>query len=99
MSWISFKKNIRENLTLEQLASQACMSKSHFVRTFKQELGQTPVEFILSERLKLARYYLQIGGFQVKEVAVMSGFNSIGVFHSSLLSKNTVLLRNLFKMQ
>ncbi|KPQ19073.1 MAG: AraC family transcriptional regulator [Algoriphagus marincola HL-49] len=74
------KKNIRENLTLEQLASQACMSKSHFVRTFKQELGQTPVEFILSERLKLARYYLQIGGFQVKEVAVMSGFNSIGYF-------------------
>ncbi|MCR9081996.1 AraC family transcriptional regulator [Algoriphagus sp. NF] len=74
------KKNIRENLTLEQLASQACMSKAHFVRTFKQELGQTPVEFILSERLKLARYYLQIGGFQVKEVAVMSGFNSIGYF-------------------
>ncbi|MBY5949506.1 AraC family transcriptional regulator [Algoriphagus marincola] len=74
------KKKIRENLTLEQLASQACMSKAHFVRTFKQELGQTPVEFILSERLKLARYYLQIGGFQVKEVAVMSGFNSIGYF-------------------
>lgn len=74
------KKNIRENLTLDQLASQACMSKAHFVRTFKQELGQTPVEFILSERLKLARYYLQIGGFQVKEVAVMSGFNSIGYF-------------------
>jgi AraC-like DNA-binding protein len=74
------KKNIRENLTLEQLASQACMSKAHFVRTFKQELGQTPMEFILCERLKLARYYLQIGGFQVKEVAVMSGFNSIGYF-------------------
>jgi AraC-like DNA-binding protein len=74
------KKNIRENLTLEQLASQACMSKAHFVRTFKQELGQTPMEFILCERLKLARYYLQIGGFQVKEVAVMSGFNSIRYF-------------------
>ncbi|MFT5771926.1 MAG: AraC family transcriptional regulator, partial [Algoriphagus sp.] len=60
------KKNIRENLTLEKLAAQACMSKSHFLRTFKLELGQTPMDFVLKERLKLARQYLLIGGFQIQ---------------------------------
>jgi AraC-like DNA-binding protein len=74
------KKNIRENLSLEGLASQACMSKAHFLRTFKMELGQTPMEFVLKERLKLARQYLLIGGFQIQEVSVMSGFNSITYF-------------------
>ncbi len=74
------KKNIRENLALEELASQACMSKSHFLRTFKLELGQTPMDFVLKERLKLARQYLLIGGFQIQEVSVMSGFNNITYF-------------------
>ena len=74
------KRNIRENLTLEELAGQACMSKSHFLRTFKLELGQTPMDFVLKERLKLARQYLLIGGFQIQEVSVMSGFNNITYF-------------------
>lgn len=74
------KKNIRENLTFEELAAQACMSKSHFLRTFKLELGQTPMDFVLKERLKLARQYLLIGGFQIQEVSVMSGFNNITYF-------------------
>lgn len=74
------KKNIRENLTLEELAGQACMSKAHFLRTFKLELGQTPMDFVVKERLKLARQYLLIGGFQIQEVSVMSGFNNITYF-------------------
>jgi len=74
------KKNIRENLALEELAAQACMSKAHFLRTFKLELGQTPMGFVLKERLKLARQYLLIGGFQIQEVSGMSGFNNITYF-------------------
>ncbi|WP_026954849.1 AraC family transcriptional regulator [Algoriphagus vanfongensis] len=74
------KSNIREQLTLEELASKACMSKAHFVRTFKQELGQTPMEYVLNEKLKLARNLLQMGGLQIQEVAMMSGFNNISYF-------------------
>jgi len=74
------KSNIREDFNLDQLASKACMSKAHFVRTFKLELGMTPMDFILNERLRLARQYLVMGGFQVQEVAVMSGFNSDNYF-------------------
>lgn len=74
------KTNIRENLQLEELASQACMSKAHFLRTFKQELGMTPMEYVLSERLKLAKYYLSIGNYQIQEVSHMAGFNNVAYF-------------------
>jgi AraC family transcriptional regulator len=74
------KDNIRENILLEDLAGQACMSKAHFLRTFKQELGLTPMEYVLKERLKLARQYLLIGGFQIQEVSLMAGFKNITYF-------------------
>lgn len=75
------KSNIREDFTVEQLANKACMSKAHFIRTFKLEIGMTPIDFILNERLKLARQYLLIGSFQVQEVAAMSGFNNSTYFN------------------
>lgn len=74
------KENIRENLQLDDLAGQACLSKAHFLRTFKQELGLTPMEYVLKERLKLARKFLLLGEFQIQEVSMMSGFNNTTYF-------------------
>lgn len=74
------KKNIRENLQLEELASQACMSKAHFLRIFKNELGLTPMDYVVKERLKLAKYYLLTGDFQIQEVCLMVGFNDLTNF-------------------
>lgn len=70
------KVNIRENLTLEALSNKACMSKAHFSRTFKNELGLSPMEYILKERLKLAKNFLKLGSNQIQEVCYMSGFNN-----------------------
>lgn len=70
------KENIREQLNLETLAARACMSKAHFSRTFKAELGLAPMEFVLQERLKLARQFLQLGEYQVQEVCYLAGFTS-----------------------
>ena len=74
------KNNLREHLTLEKLAEKACMSKAHFCRTFKNELGLSPMEYLLKERLKLAKQYLQIGSYQIQEVCFMAGFNNSTYF-------------------
>jgi AraC-like DNA-binding protein len=74
------KNNIRENLTLETLSSKACMSKAHFSRSFKNELGISPMEFILKERLNLARNYLRVANYQIQEVCYMSGFSNVTYF-------------------
>lgn len=74
------KENIRENITLDQLSEKACLSKTHFSRVFRAELGISPMEFILKERLKLARQFLNIGDYQVQEVCYLSGFNNVTYF-------------------
>lgn len=74
------KENIREDLNLELLSNKACMSKSHFSRSFKLELGLSPSEFILRERLKLAKKYLQSTENRIQEVCFMAGFNNITYF-------------------
>jgi AraC-like DNA-binding protein len=74
------KSNIREDITLETLSAEACMSKTHFSRTFKNDLGLSPMDFILKERLNLAKNYLRMANYQIQEVCYMSGFNNITYF-------------------
>ncbi len=70
------KENIRETFNLEQISEKACMSKAHFCRMVKQELGITPMVYILQERLTLAKKHLQMGKYQIQEVCYLSGFNN-----------------------
>jgi AraC family transcriptional regulator len=74
------KNNIREELNLDVLSQKACMSKPHFSRSFKQELGLSPMEFVLKERLSLAKNYLRMANYQIQEVCFMAGFNNITYF-------------------
>jgi len=74
------KENIREDLNIDLLSNKACMSKSHFSRSFKNELGISPTEFILRERLKLAKKYLQSTENRIQEVCFMAGFKNITYF-------------------
>jgi transcriptional regulator GlxA family with amidase domain len=50
--------NLRENITLKNLSEKACMSTS-FYRFFKRELGMSPIEFVISEKLKCAKQLLK----------------------------------------
>lgn len=74
------KNNLRENLNLDILSEKACMSKAHFSRCFKQELGLSPMEYVLKERLNLAKQCLNSGNIQIQEVCFMSGFNNTTYF-------------------
>lgn len=74
------KSNLRENLSIDMLAEKACMSKPHFFRCFKEELGLSPAEFILQERLKLAKSHLKNSSLQISEVCYMAGFNNPNYF-------------------
>ena len=40
------KTRCAEALTLDEMAAQACMSRYHFVRAFKQRMAATPGEYV-----------------------------------------------------
>ncbi|MCU0341717.1 MAG: AraC family transcriptional regulator [Spirosomaceae bacterium] len=74
------RDNITEDLSVELLSEKAYMSESNFYRTFKHELGTSPNDFIIEERLKMAENLLHNPKISIKEAYLASGFNSFSYF-------------------
>ena len=74
------KKNIHENLKLKDLSDKACMSTTSFYRYFKRELGMSPIEYILNEKIKYAKKLLSNPNIHVNEVSYATGFEDCNYF-------------------
>jgi transcriptional regulator GlxA family with amidase domain len=72
--------NLRGDLSVEALASRACVCSRHFSRRFKREFGSTPGEFVEGLRLGEARRLLSSGGSSIEGVADSVGFRSADSF-------------------
>jgi AraC-like DNA-binding protein len=69
-----------ETITLEQVASAACMSQSYFCKVFKRVTGHTLKEYILRLRIDRARQLLLLRDLPISEIALRTGFASLGYF-------------------
>ena len=90
------RENITEELSIELLSEKAYMSESNFYRTFKHELGSSPNDFIIEERLKVAESLLRDPRLSIKEAYLASGFNSFSYF-SRIFKKKKNLSPTEFK--
>ena len=66
--------SIDSNITLDMLARNCSLSKYHFLRVFKKELGLTPHSFIINERINRANILLQ-KGVSISEASLQVGFS------------------------
>src|SRR2546423_15590476 len=60
--------HLHEVLTLEDLASEACLSPSHFHRVFGRLIGIPPGEFLSALRFQAARRLLLTKSFRVTAI-------------------------------
>jgi len=74
------KRNIHESINLKDLSEKACMSSTSFYRHFKRELGMSPIEFILNEKIKYAKKLLSNPNINVSEVSYATGFEDANYF-------------------
>lgn len=74
------RKNLKEDINLKHLSDKACMSTTSFYRFFKRELGMSPIEFVLSEKIKFAKKLLKNQSIQINEVCYLSGFEDANYF-------------------
>jgi len=74
------RENITKSISLKELSDKACMSTTSFYRYFKRELGMSPIEYILNEKIKQAKQLLKNPGIQINEVCFLSGFDDCNYF-------------------
>ncbi len=68
--------NTGEKITVDNLASRAHMSTTHFSRVFKQKTGFSPYDYVLTARINKAKELLLKTEMSVVQIAYETGFNS-----------------------
>ncbi len=66
--------NYKQDISLDELAREAALSKFHLLRTYKEAFGTTPYRHVLSLRLHNARRLLS-KGWLLEDIAFELGFS------------------------
>jgi AraC-like DNA-binding protein len=69
-----------ERLLLAELASQAGLSRYHFLRLFHEAFGATPHQYLMDVRVERAKALLAAEHGSVTDVCFDVGFSSMGSF-------------------
>ncbi len=75
-------------ISLDELATVACMSKFHFLRMFKQVQGHTPYQFIAEVRLDKAQQLLSDSELTVTDIALLVGYEDVATFCRAFKRRN-----------
>ncbi len=72
--------NLFTPLCLDLIARQACLSKFHFCRLFKLNVGVSPKQYCVFRRIEYAKQILCRQGQNITNAAFESGFNDVTGF-------------------
>jgi AraC family transcriptional regulator, transcriptional activator FtrA len=74
LEWM--RDHANEEVSTEQLASLAAMSQRSFFRRFREATGMAPYDWIIRERIAIAKELLEDGRQSIERVATAAGFNA-----------------------
>jgi len=69
------RHNLRNTLSIEELAAVAHLSPRQFSRAFLTETGESPARAVERIRLEVARFMIEEGRHTVSEIAIETGFH------------------------
>jgi len=73
-------RTYNQELDIPALAKIACVSESHFIRTFRATFGETPHRYLQRRRVERAMFLLRATSRSVTDVCFDVGFTSLGTF-------------------
>lgn len=74
------KANLTRPIDSKKLSDKACMSRASFFKKFKEAMGVTPSQYILKQRIKLAKKLLASTPISITEACYASGFENLSHF-------------------
>lgn len=80
------QSHFAEPCTLEALAGLAGLSRYHFIRSFRNATGQSPIQYLISMRVRAAADWLLTTSAPIAQVALDVGFNDISHFYACFRS-------------
>ncbi|HIW68546.1 MAG TPA: helix-turn-helix domain-containing protein [Candidatus Dietzia merdigallinarum] len=75
--------NLDADLSVDELASHAHMSRRSFARRFVEMTGTSPGKWVLSRRLDHARMLLETTSWPIESIALSCGFGSVVTFRQN----------------
>jgi len=72
--------NFSEDITLDELAEEAGMSKYHLCRSFKKAVAMSPMQFLVAMRVERAKRLIEETSLNISMIALEVGFNEISTF-------------------
>jgi AraC family transcriptional regulator len=67
---------LADDISLDDLAAQACLSPFHFSRLFHHATGLSPHRYVTDRRIEAAKELLAADGASLAQVALATGFGS-----------------------
>lgn len=74
------KEHVCDIVSVNDLANVACMSKDHFIRQFRKQLGETPNKYVMRKKIERAELLLLTTQETVKSIAYELGFSDSAYF-------------------
>jgi AraC family transcriptional regulator len=68
--------NLDSSISIEDLADAAGISRTHFLRSFRSQTGETPHRWLMARRLERAKQLLQTSDEDLAGIAAQCGFSS-----------------------
>ncbi|MGN6396183.1 MAG: helix-turn-helix domain-containing protein [Mucilaginibacter sp.] len=72
--------NYNQPVSLSDICGNACLSQTHFCRTFKQTFHCSPYQYLIQVRLSRAKHMLKHTRYEVNEIVNMIGIDNVSSF-------------------
>ena len=69
------RQNLNRHLSLDDMATHARLSKSHFLRLFKEQTGYSPIDYFIHLKVQHACMLLSVTRRPIREISLAVGYD------------------------
>lgn len=74
------RKNFAQDISLDDVSRMVDISPYYFSKLFKQEVGETYIEYLTKTRIQYARKLLEQPSYSIKQICMMCGYSDPNYF-------------------